>query len=145
TALGTSNPPVFSTSTAVTVPGKGVSEASPITIIQNGAASDWLFFGQVSVPKNNCANAGSAEGCVFSYNVFNSSGVSTVPAGNTALASEAGGTSGIVMDNISASAGASSIYFANQSTTTTSVAAVCTTGASTPAFCAVKLTQAALL
>lgn len=144
TALGTSNPPVFSTSTAVTVPGKGVSEASPITIIQNGAASDWLFFGQVSVPKNNCANAGSAEGCVFSYNVFNSSGVSTVPAGNTALASEAGGTSGIVMDNISASAGASSIYFANQSTTTTSVAAVCTTGASTPAFCAVKLTQAAL-
>ncbi|HVP42458.1 MAG TPA: hypothetical protein VMS96_03455, partial [Terriglobales bacterium] len=112
-------------------------EPSSMTILQNGTA-DWLFFGQVSVPKNGCANAGAAEGCMFSYNVFNGSAVSTIPAANTALASEAGGTSGVVVDNVSSSAAASNIYFANQATTTTSAAPVCPTGAATPSYCAVK-------
>lgn len=143
TAFSPANPPVVSTSTLVTVPGKGVSEPSAVTILQNGNA-DWLFFGQVAVPKNNCANPGAAEGCIFSYNIFNSSGVSTIPTANTALASEAGGTSGVVVDNVSTSSAAANVYFANQATTTTSAAPVCTTGVATPSFCAVKLTQGLL-
>jgi hypothetical protein len=148
TALTTSNPPIVSaTVTAVSVPGNGVSEPSAVTIVQNGTA-DWLFFGQVSVPKNSCNNSGGAEGCALSYNVFNSSGVSTVPTANSALAPEAAGTSGIIVDNVANSTtypGASSIYFANQGTSSTSPAtALCTTGVSTPSYCAVKLTQAAL-
>ena len=49
----------------------------------------------------------------------------------------AGGTSGIVVDNVSGAAQASSIYFTTQATSTT----VC---GSTAAYCAIKLTQAAL-
>lgn len=149
TALTTSNPPIVSaTVTAVSVPGNGVSEPSAVTIVQNGTA-DWLFFGQASVPKNSCTNSGGAEGCAFSYNVFNGSGVSTVPTATSAQAPEAAGTSGIIVDNVANSTtyvGASSIYFANQGTSTTSplTTATCTTGASTPSYCAVKLTQALL-
>jgi hypothetical protein len=44
----------------------------------------------------------------------------------------------VIVDNASSSAQASSIYFANQGT------ASCTTGVSTPSYCAVKLTQTLL-
>lgn len=150
TPLSMTNPPVTTgTPTQVAVPGKGQSEPSTVTIVQNGNA-DWLFFGQKSVPKNSCNNSppvANAEGCVFSYNVFDATGASNVPSVITALASEASGTSDIVVDNVSTAAGASSIYFANQSTTTTSAAPTCTTGtgvATAAAYCAVKLTQATL-
>jgi hypothetical protein len=144
--LSASNPPIVNTSAAIAVPGNGQSESSSVTIIQNGLA-DWLFFSQLSVPKNACGNSVAAEGCVFSFNVFNGSGVSTPPSGITASASEAGGTSDIVIDNVSSSAGASNIYFANQTKTTTSSAPTCTTGiggAATASYCAIKLTQSTL-
>ncbi len=143
TALSSSNPPIVSNQSTMNLPGHGISEASPITVVQNGNV-DWLFFGQQSVPKNGCNNSVAAEGCIYSVNVFNGAGVSTIPTAITAQTSEASGTSGIVVDNVSGSAAGSNIYFANQAATSTSAAPVCTIGFGIPAYCAVKLTQSAL-
>lgn len=87
------------------------TECSPLTVINNPAiGSDVLFF---SVPKN-C----SGGGCIYSLQV----------SGTTHVVAESGGTSGIVVDNVSTASQASSIYFTTRGTTKN----------------AVKLTQAAL-
>jgi len=107
---------------------------SPGTEIFNtNTSTDLLFF---SV-RNNGAPAGcGGGGCVMSFNA-----TSGFPAGIAAAAPAAGGTSGIVIDNIvpSGTTGqASSIYYitlANQA---------CTTGSPPNGGCAVKLTQANL-
>jgi hypothetical protein len=87
------------------------TECSPLTVFLNpNVTAESLYFG---VPKN-CGGGG----CVLAYQLPGL--VGTVP--------ESGGTSGIVVDNVSTSAQAASIYFS-------------TLG---PTHNAVKLTQAAL-
>jgi hypothetical protein len=88
------------------------TECSPLTVFRNpNIGQDTLYMG---APKN-CTGGG---GCVLAYQLPGLIG--SVP--------ESGGTSGIVVDNVSGSAQASSIYFSTLGTTKN----------------AVKLTQAAL-
>jgi hypothetical protein len=88
--------------------GAITGEFAPFAEFKNGA-TDWLFGG---ILQNAIANMGS-----FNINTF--------PAGLTHTSLQGSGPSGIIIDNSSASAQASNIYFATQGTNT-----------------AVKLTQA---
>jgi hypothetical protein len=109
--------------TAILNPSPGSQlEYSPLTEFYNSTTSnDWLF---VSVLQNRNPNVG-----LFNVNSF--------PASATLAAStqEGSGTSGMVIDNNSSSAQASSIYFGAFNTTGTC-------GAGGAGGCAVKLTQA---
>jgi len=88
--------------------GVGVTECSPFTEILN-SGTDWLFLDLLS---------GTLDG--FNINAF--------PTGTFATATETGGTSGMIVDNVSSQDQASSIYFATLGGT----------------HSAVKLTQSAL-
>lgn len=141
TPLSVTNPPRLNTAAAknVNIRGNPGIGCTPLTEFKNGT-TDRLFFSQSSLPSKKCTSTSPAnEGCLFMYNI------TTPTAGNlnspTATAVENAGTSGIIIDNASPTAQASSIYFANQGTAT------CTTGtglSAAPSFCAIKLTQSAL-
>jgi hypothetical protein len=117
------NPPGPETAVLNTAPGSQL-EYSPLTEFYSSTSStDWLF---VSVLQNRNPNIG-----LFNINSF--------PASATLAAStqEGSGTSGMVIDNNSSSAQASSVYFGALNTTGTC-------GAGGTGGCAVKLTQASL-
>jgi len=104
------------------------AECSPLSEIFNsnqGGGVDWLFAG---VP-GSCAVGGSTNGCVMSFNI-----TGAFPATASFGGAEAGGTSGIIVDNVSIDGQASSLYYS-----TLSDDAKCGTGG-----CAVKRTQAGL-
>ena len=102
---------------------------SPLTGFFNTTANkDWIF---LSVANGCTASGGGSAGCVMSLDI--TSGFPVLGTGRP----EAGGTSGIIVDNVSAQPQASSIYFTTQSTTT------CGDGVS-GGGCAVKLTQSGL-
>ena len=129
--LSTSNPPKMGSGSHQNIPGNSGIGCSPLVELKNGA-TDRLFFSQSQVPSTKCTTATPVDGCMFMYDI-----TSGTPTGPT-TAVENNGTSGIIVDNTSANAQASSIYFSNQGT------ASCTIGAATPAYCAIKLTQSAL-
>jgi len=107
-------------------------ECSPLTEIYNtGTSTDWLFLG-VNV---NCPNSMSG-GCVEAWDI--TSGPPTSGASPTNQSSENGGTSGIVVDNVSSEAQASSLYFSTLGTAT------CGTPGGGNTGCAVKVTQSGL-
>jgi hypothetical protein len=107
----------------------GGTECSPMTEIFNTPAGrDRLF---VSV-QNGCIADGAGNGCLLSFDI-----TSGFPSAVAHFQPEAGGTSGIVIDNVSTAAQASSLYF------TTLSSATCGDGVS-GSPCAVKLTQSAL-
>jgi hypothetical protein len=110
--------------------GTGTGECSPMTEINN-SGTDWLFVGIPSL----CAFGGSSTGCVESFNI-----TSGFPATAAATGDSSGGTSGIVVDNVSASGHASSLYYSTLSTAT------CTTptGTSATGGCAVQRTHSGL-
>ena len=99
----------------------------------NAGANDYIFlsvlaYGGVS----GCGTASLTNGCVIGYNVTSGTiSSSTTPTGATA---EAGGTSGIVVDN--GSAGAQNIYFS------TLLNQTCTTSGGTGG-CAIQTIQSA--
>jgi hypothetical protein len=102
---------------------------SPMTGFFNTTANkDWIFF---SVANGCTASGGGTAGCVMSLDI--TSGFPVLGTGRP----EAGGTSAIIVDNVSAQPQASSIYFTTQSTGT------CGDGVS-GGGCAVKLTQSGL-
>lgn len=102
---------------------------SPLTGFFNTTASkDWIF---LSVTNGCTASGGGSAGCVMSLDI--TSGFPTLGTGRP----EAGGTSGIIVDNVSAQPQASSIYFTTQSIAT------CGDGVA-GGGCAVKLTQSGL-
>jgi hypothetical protein len=105
-------------------------ECSPLNEIYNTSQGiDWLFVG---APKN-CASGGSSTGCVMSFTLTNGP-----PAVFNNTAAENGGTSGIVVDNISTSGQASSLYFS----TLGNLDGACGTNPSgDDTACAVKRTQ----
>ncbi|MFZ0961730.1 MAG: hypothetical protein WAO35_12555, partial [Terriglobia bacterium] len=79
-------------------------ECSPLSEVYNPSeGADWLFVG---VPAN-CAFGGATGGCIMSFDITSG----TIPTTAAATAAENGGTSGIVVDNVSPSAQASSAYF----------------------------------
>jgi hypothetical protein len=102
-----------------------VEACSPLTGFTNASTSiDWLFLGLSGGSLNN-------------YDITSTTG-SGFPSGfaNTATMSESGGSSGIIPDNESTAAQASSIYFTGLTTQ------ACGVGGS--GYCAIKLTQAGL-
>lgn len=102
---------------------------SPMTEIFNAPTlTDWLFVG---VGDGCTGTGGGSAGCAMSLNI-----TSAFPASAVGRA-EAKGTSGIVVDNVSTSGQASSIYFSTQDNQ------LCGDGTGTGG-CAVKLTQSAL-
>jgi hypothetical protein len=107
----------------------GGTECSPMTEIFNTPAGrDRLF---VSV-QNGCIADLAFDGCLLSFDI-----TSGFPSAVAHFQREAGGTSGIVIDNVSTAAQASSLYFTTLGSTT------CGDGVSGNP-CAVKLTQSAL-
>ncbi len=112
-------------------------ECSPLTEFFN-SPNDFLF-GSVTT-QSHCANTSDNSGCIRSFNITNGFPMSSSKNSdnsNVPFVDETGGTSAIIIDNASASSGASSIYFStlgNQS---------CGSGGSAGG-CAVKLTQSAL-
>jgi len=104
------------------------TRCSPMTEFFNTTTGkDWLFVG---LEAGCVATGGSA--CILSLDV-----TSGFPSAVSAGVTEVGGTSGIVVDNVSSQAQASSIYFSTLNATT------CGDGVS-GGGCAVKLTQAGL-
>jgi hypothetical protein len=137
----------FNSSGVMTTPVSGpldlsttttAQECSPLSEVFNpnegSGGTDWLFVG---VPAS-CAFGGSATGCIMSFNITSG----TFPTTVSATAAENGGTSGIVVDNVSTSVQASSAYF----TTLTSPGGGGCTGepASDSTNCLVKRTQSGL-
>jgi hypothetical protein len=128
--------------------GSNVGQFSPFVVftnpnVSNGTTNETLFFSEESTPKSGCSGASAnGDGCIYAYPVTGSSGVLGTPAST----SEHGYTSGLIIDNVSTSAQASSIYFASEATTGASNSAPnCTyTSSGTAAYCAVKLTQSGL-
>jgi hypothetical protein len=110
---------------------------SPATEILNGS-TDRIFV-SVQSSSNTASPIGCpapAGGCIMSFNVT----AGTTPTGTTAKAAASGGTSGIVVDNVSASSQASSLYF----TYLNNAAIGATCNGATGVGCAVKLTQSGL-
>ena len=89
-----------------------------VTEFYAGGSNDYLFLSVLAYGSpTGCGTASLANGCILGYNV-NSGSISGSTSPTGALA-EAGGTSGIVVDN--ASSGAENIYFStlsNQSCST---------------------------
>ena len=102
------------------------AQCSPMTEIFNGS-TDYLFFGE---------GLSGSFGRLYGYTI--SGATATAISGSPLTYPTAtGGTSAIVIDNVSADVQASSIYFTTLATSTT----VC---GATSAYCAIKLTQSAL-
>jgi hypothetical protein len=108
---------------------------SPVTEILNGA-TDRLF---VSTQASDSTDTCGGNGCVMSVNVPTASPF-TFPAAISAFLPEPGGTSGIVIDNVSSAGQASSIYFTILANSTTSL----TCNGVSAVGCAVKVTQPGL-
>ncbi|MGA8367566.1 MAG: hypothetical protein ACLQMT_08430 [Candidatus Acidiferrales bacterium] len=102
------------------------AQCSPFTAIYNGS-TNYLFFGE-----GLSGNFGRLYGYTISGTT--ATGISGSPL---TYPTATGGTSAIVIDNVSSDAQASSLYFTTLATSTT----VC---GATAAYCAIKLTQSAL-
>jgi hypothetical protein len=113
-------------------------QCSPLSELYNpneGGGTDWLFVG---VP-GTCAYGTSTSGCVMSFQIGNSS-ASLIPTTAFSAPAETNGTSGIIADNISNTAQASSMYFV-----TLGSPPPCTINVNSDASnCLVKVTQAGL-
>lgn len=104
-----------------------------VTEFYAGGSNDYLFLSVLAYGSaTGCGTASLANGCIIGYNV-NSGSISGSTSPTGALA-EAGGTSGIVVDN--ASSGAQNIYFSTLSNQT------CSTSGGTGG-CAIQTIQSA--
>jgi hypothetical protein len=109
--------------------GDGYPCSAVTEFYNSNQAKDYIFL-SVEGAYQGCTQD---TGCVFGFNVTSGA----VPTAPTAGSAEAGGTSAIVIDNASAAAGASQIYFTTLGNTGT-----CATSAST-GLCAVQTSQSA--
>ena len=109
---------------------------SPVTEIYNTATStDWIF---TSVSANSSltgvAGCATGNGCIYSWNINSALGSGATPSAGLVTT---GGTSGIIIDNTSATSGASQVYFSALSNQT------CFTSGGTGG-CAVQASQSSL-
>ncbi|MGC1617815.1 MAG: hypothetical protein WA765_04945 [Candidatus Acidiferrum sp.] len=128
---------------------------SPMTEFVNGtptSTDDWIFF-SVGNSSNDTAGtplvgpcSGTATGCLISINVAGEPAWPPAAVSNTATLPglAAGATSGIVPDNVSTSAQASSIYFSLSRNSTGVGPGLPSCNTTAVVGCAVKLTQSAL-
>jgi len=109
----------------------GTADCSPLTEIFNtGTSKEWLFLSVANHSLNPGACTGAA-GCVISFDI-----TSAFPSAVSQAVNAASGTGGIVVDNMSTSTQASSIYFSTLANTTCNgVGGI---------GCAIKLTQSGL-
>jgi hypothetical protein len=108
------------------------AQCSPFTEIYNGT-TDYLFFGE-----GLSGSLGSLYGFTLGDGVSTSEAATEISGSPIKYPEATGGTSAIVIDNVSTEGQASSIYF---TTLGTSIGgSPCTTGD----YCAIKLTQSAL-
>ena len=147
--------------TSVGTPLTGLATAdgigcSPVTEFDNpngggtGVERDWIFFSfgnnanSVRPMVGPCTTAN--VGCLVSINVTGSPSWPPVSVGSTASlpAHNAGSASGIVVDNVSTSAQASSIYFSLAANSTGAGPGVPSCNTTAGVGCAVKLTQSGL-
>ena len=106
---------------------------APVTEIYNtGTSTDWIFT-SVSAAGNLSPCSGA---CVYSWNVSSALGSGAAPSAGLATT---GGTSGIIIDNTSPTAGASQVYFSTESNGTCSTSGTLSSGG-----CAVQASQSAL-
>jgi hypothetical protein len=118
-------------------------DCGPLTEFFNAnapaASQDQLFFG-VSTGGVGAACIAGGTGCVMSVNITN------IPPTLVVASSiaEINGPSGIIVDNNSTSAQASSLYFSNQGNSTTANKCGPVTGGVTGVGCAIKVTQSGL-
>jgi hypothetical protein len=123
------------------VSGNGEA-CSPVTEIFNGT-TDRIFF---SVGHNanqtaaRCSTTDGFRGCIMSIDLGGSWPPAAVTHGVPVPTNNNGGTSGIIIDNVSGSSQASSIYFTYGANALTGA----TCNGATGVGCAVKLTQSAL-
>jgi hypothetical protein len=139
--IGTMNPAIDTGAGSTVAVASAPVECAPLTEFFNANATtnqDQIFFGvQASGSGANCLTSG---GCVMSINVTN---IPTPLTIHSSIA-EAGGPSGIIVDNnanTTSFAQGSSLYFSNQGPA--SAAAPCT-GVTNGQGCAIKVTQAGL-
>lgn len=136
----------FNTSGVMTTPVNGpldlstttsAQECSPLAEIYNPNVSGGTDFLFVGVPAD-CAFGGSSSGCLMSFTITSGA----FPSSTTATAAENGGTSGIIVDNVSTSIQASSVYFSTLSSPGTGG---CTSEpVNDSSTCVVKRTQSGL-
>jgi len=128
------------------------TECSPMTEVYNGS-TDYMFFSvQGGGVGANCgalgggaAGSNPSGGCVMSIIVHDDasptvSSPTAMPTAVTASIGEPGGASGIIIDNVSSSGQASSVYFSPLTMPTSTANGNCASGIG----CAVKATQSAL-
>lgn len=123
-----------SPTTSIAVTSANNTPCSPLTEGYNpnaaGGAKDWLF---LSVTDHGVGTCGNSP-CIYQINVTNAP--ATLSIGQTATYSPNQGTSGIIVDNVSALSETSNIYFAPLG------ARVCSAGGN--GACATKLHQSNL-
>ena len=114
---------------------RAAGECSPATEFFNTAApaTDWSFIG-VTTRCAASASGGINGGCIMSYNITNG-----MPTALTHKVAEKNGVSGIIVDNLSTSAQASSVYFSTLGNPPPNCGDGIPSGG-----CAVKLTQSGL-
>lgn len=129
---------------------------SPITEFDNpngggaGIEQDWIFFSVGNYANNVDPMVGPCAtnnlGCLVSINVLGGPAWPPATVGNTAPlpTNGTGSTSGIVVDNISTAAQASSIYFSLGANSTGPGPGLPSCNTTTGEGCAVKLTQSGL-
>jgi hypothetical protein len=138
-ATGTMNAMVDATPTLQVVSTLGNVDCGPLTEFFNAnapaASQDQLFFG-VAGDSTSATCIAAGVGCVMSVNITNIPGALTIGPSIPEIM----GASGIIVDNNSTSAQASSLYFSNQGNSTTALKCGTTTGVG----CAIKVTQSGL-
>ncbi len=116
------------------------SRSSPVSEFFNSTTGvDYLFFG---VEAGGAPTTCAGNGCVYALTITGGT-LKVPPAAGTGAVNSSGGSSGIIVDNDSASTGAASIYFTWRVNGTGTATYQCN-GATTTSVCAVKLTQSGL-
>ncbi len=138
-ATGTMNTTVDATPTLEIVSTLGAVDCGPLTEFFNSnaaaASQDQLFLGVAGDSVTpTCITAG--VGCVMSVNITSTPGTLTIGSSIPEIM----GSSGIIVDNNSTSAQASSLYFSNQGNSTNALKC----GTSAGVGCAIKVTQSGL-
>jgi len=122
--------------TTATVPGNSAVCSSFTEVYNQTAGKDLLLTGVAA----NCAFGGASAGCIFSFDI-----TSSFPSAPLASVAAPGGSSGIVIDNVSGSlTSATNLYFLSMEPNPGSPCTVYTGGTTTTTNCAIKLTQSGL-
>ena len=117
-------------------------EGRVLVAMLTGMGQDGLAGAKTVVEAGGAATTCAGNGCVYALTVTGGT-LKVPPAAGTGAVNSSGGTSGIIVDNDSASTGAASIYFTWR-VNGTGAPYLCGGTALNGSVCAVKLTQSGL-